>query len=260
MAPPAADPPAGPADHFSSVAAHYAAFRPRYPAALFDWLASLAPGRRRAWDCACGSGQATIPLAGLFDSVIATDLSAEQIAEATRHERVTYRVATAEASGLADRSVDLVMVAQALHWFDVDRFYAEARRVLAPSGVLAAVSYAPCAIDAAAGDAALQHHYTAVVGPYWPAERRHVEEGYRDLRFPEPRIPAPALSIEVDWTLPELLGYVRSWSSTARYVAVHRVDPTPALERAIAPGWGAPERRHRVRWPLTVLAWQAPAA
>src|SRR4051794_21677502 len=128
-------------DHFSGHAAVYASFRPGYPAALFDFATSLAPGRSLAWDCATGNGQATAGLAERFARVIATDASAAQLAQATPHPRIEYRQAPAEQSGLADRSVDLVTVATALHWFDFDRFYAEAERVLIPGGALVAWAY-----------------------------------------------------------------------------------------------------------------------
>ena len=162
-------------DHFYAVAANYAQYRPRYPRELFDYLRGMAPRASRVWDCACGSGQATLELAERFAAVTATDASAEQIAEAPPHPRVTYRVAPAEASGLPDHSADLVTVAQAVHWFDLDRFYAEVRRVLAAGGIIAVWSYGAHqlgdeAIDQLAGD--FYHH---VVGPYWPPERRFVE-------------------------------------------------------------------------------------
>jgi ubiquinone/menaquinone biosynthesis C-methylase UbiE len=124
-------------DHFSEVAARYAEFRPSYPAELFAWLASLCKEHEAAWDCATGSGQATAGLAAHFRQIIATDASAEQIAHAGAPGNVIFRVATTEASGLDARSVDLVSVAQAAHWFELPRFFAEARRVLKPGGVLA---------------------------------------------------------------------------------------------------------------------------
>jgi ubiquinone/menaquinone biosynthesis C-methylase UbiE len=130
-----------PQDHFSTISSQYAASRPRYPRALYEWLARIAPGRDRAWDCACGNGQAASDLAGYFSQVVATDLSAEQLREAAPHPRIEYREAVAEASGLPAGSFDVVTVAQALHWFERDRFYQEVRRVLRPSGVLAAWCY-----------------------------------------------------------------------------------------------------------------------
>src|SRR6478752_7460037 len=128
-------------DHFSGVANRYADFRPHYPAALFDYLATLAPRNSVVWDCACGTGQATLDLAARFDKVIGTDASKEQIASALPHANAEYRVATAEQSGLPDKSVALVTVAQAVHWFDFNKFYAEVNRVLVRHGVIALGTY-----------------------------------------------------------------------------------------------------------------------
>jgi len=242
------------ADHFSRCAGQYAAFRPRYPAALFDWLAAVTPAQDLVWDCACGSGQASVDLAGRFHRVIGTDLSAAQVAHAAAHERVDYRVASAEASGLPAGAFDLVTVAQALHWFDLERFYTEVRRVLRPGGVLAVWSYGVCTLPADRGDAELQHYYREVVGPYWPPERRLVEEGYRGLPFPAPELTTPALSMRLEWSLAQLLGYLRSWSATARYEQALGCDPVVDFHAAIAPRWGAPENRHPVSWPLSLRA------
>ena len=71
-------------DHFSTVAGRYADFRPSYPQALFDYLATLAATDSMVWDCACGNGQASVDLASRFHRVIATDASKEQIASASR--------------------------------------------------------------------------------------------------------------------------------------------------------------------------------
>ncbi|HEX9138988.1 MAG TPA: class I SAM-dependent methyltransferase, partial [Steroidobacteraceae bacterium] len=181
-----------PQDHFSACATQYADFRPRYPQALYHWLAVTAPAHSRAWDCACGSGQASADLARYFDEVIATDLSAAQLRQAKPDLRISYRVAVAEDSGLPAAHFDLVCVAQALHWFDCERFYAEARRVLRPNGLLAVWCYGVCSLDYERGDADLQTFYRDVVGPYWPPERRYVESAYQTLPFPTPELAAPA--------------------------------------------------------------------
>lgn len=245
------------ADHFSGVSRGYAGFRPTYPLALFDWLARQAPARDLAWDCATGSGQAAIDLARFFTRVVATDASAAQIGEAAPHARIEYRVAPAEASGIEAGSVDLVVVAQALHWFDAQRFNIEARRVLAPRGVIAQWCYGLTTVDGRAVDALVQHFYSAVVGPFWPAERSHIEAGYRDLPFPFVRIEAPGFAMAVDWTLPQLAGYLRTWSATTRFIAAHGHDPVVALERELAVHWGSPGAKRRVSWRLSLRVGRA---
>jgi SAM-dependent methyltransferase len=246
-------------DHFSALASQYAAFRPTYPTALFEYLASLCAGRRQAWDCACGTGQATVGLASCFESVIGTDASPEQLAAATPHPGVTYRVATAEHSGLEPQSVDIVTVAQALHWFDVAAFYREVDRVLRAGGVLAVWSYGVLQVEGAEVDAHIRSFYQDTVGPYWPPERRHVDEGYQRLPFPYPLLTSPgSFNLEVRWSLPRLMGYVRSWSATGRYVERHGVDPVVALEGSLAAVWEDPARERLVRWPLLLRAGHKP--
>lgn len=241
-------------DHFSGVAGAYAEFRPRYPDALFDWLADLAPGRALAWDCATGSGQAAIALAPRFDRVVATDASAEQIAAAVPHPRVEYRVAPAEASGLLAGSADLVTVAQALHWFDRPAFYAEAGRVLSRGGALAAWSYGHPYLDDPGPDAVFQEFYSGTVGSFWPPERALVDAGYREIEFPFPEVEAPAFEMETRWPLAGLLGYVGTWSATTRFRAARGFDPVPGLARGLAEKWGDPGEPRRIHWPLAVRA------
>lgn len=243
---------ASPANHFATVAAEYAAFRPRYPAGLYDWLAAEVADRDAAWDCACGSGQVSLDLAARFAHVEATDASAEQIRAAPAHPRVRYRVATAEASGLAAGSVSLVTVGQALHWFDCARFYAEARRVLRPRGVLAVWSYQNCRLADPLDQALVTDLYERVLGPYWPAERAHVDDGYARLALPQPAMVTPHFAMSVAWTHAQFIGYLRSWSATARCVAATGIDPTAPVAEALAAGWG--EHARVVRWPLTVHA------
>lgn len=239
---------------FSTVAREYANFRPGYPPEIFAWLATQVSRRNFVWDCGCGSGQASVALAAHFDSVIATDASEQQIAAATPHPRVSYRVAPAEASGLDPASVDLITVAQALHWFDVAAFYREARRVARPGALLAAWTYTIPEPAEPAVRAAFDGFYRSVVGPYWPPERRHVESHYTTLEFPAPRVAVPEFRLSVEWPLAQLLGYVSSWSATARYRAATGGDPVAILEHSLAPLWGPPTRLMTVRFPLTVLA------
>jgi SAM-dependent methyltransferase len=240
------------ADHFSGVAAGYATHRPSYPDALFDWLGSLAPARDVAWDCAAGSGQATLALTAHFGRVFATDASDAQLRSAPSHPRVEYRVATAEASGLPAATVDLITVAQAVHWFDFDRFHAEVRRVARKGGILAVWSYGLHRIDGAAIDRAIHRFYTDVVGEYWPPERRLIEEGYRTIPFPFPEIVPPAFEMMSVWTLAQLLGYLRTWSSVSRYREARGEDPVTALGDELSGLWGAPGQTRQVVWPLAL--------
>lgn len=241
------------ADHFSPVANQYASFRPSYPDALFDWLASIAPQRELAWDCGAGNGQATVPLAQRFDRVIATDLSAAQLAAAPLLPNVEYREAPAEASGLPDRSVDLVTVAQAMHWFGLPQFYAEVRRTLRPRGVIAAWGYNRLLIPNDAVQQSVDRFYEEKIGSYWPAERVHVENGYRDLPFPFARIAVPPFALHKEWTREQLLGYLRSWSAVARFKSANGYDPVDELAEEIAAYW--PEGlTMKVEWPLFVHA------
>jgi SAM-dependent methyltransferase len=244
-------------DHFSTGARDYAAFRPDYPDALLDAVTALAPGRALAWDCGTGSGQAALPLAGRFARVVATDASEQQIAHARPHPRVEYRVAREDASGLPDGSADLVTVAQALHWFDLDRFYAEVRRVLRPGGVLAAWSYGLMLIDAPV-DAAVRTFYDDRLGRYWPPERRHVDAGYRDLPFPFPAVPSGAWSMTGAMTRDELLGYVGTWSAVTRCRAAEGADPLTELARALEPLWPDRAERRTVTWPIALRVGRRP--
>ncbi len=244
-------------DHFSRVAPAYASSRPGYPEALFDYLASLPPQTVLAWDCAAGTGQASIPLASRFDQVIATDISVAMLSQASPHPRVEYRAAPAEGSGLGDGTVDLVTVAQALHWLDLDGFYAEAKRVLAPGGVLAVWTYGRQQLGDGMLDEVLDRFYREDIGPYWPAERRHVEAGYCTLPFPFAELDPPPFFMEEHWTLRQLLGYVGTWSATQRYREKVGHDPLLRLETDLAAHWGTQPTR-AVRWPLSVRVGLGP--
>lgn len=240
-------------DHFSGVSSAYAAFRPRYPAALFERLAALAPGRESAWDSGTGSGQAARGLALHFTLVWATDASAAQLAAAAPHPRVHYRVARAEASGLPDRAIDLVTVAQALHWFERPQFYAEVRRVLRPKGVLAAWCYDLMHVTPEV-DALVHAFYTDTIGHYWPPERALVERRYETLDFPFDRIDIPPVDLDAEMDLTELAGYMRTWSAVTRFREAKGHDPVTDVVEALKPIWGPLETRRRVRWPLAILA------
>jgi ubiquinone/menaquinone biosynthesis C-methylase UbiE len=238
-------------DHFSHASDDYRRWRPRYPAAMFEWLAAQSPTTSLAWDCATGNGQAAVALADVFTRVVATDASAAQIAEAEARDRVEYQVAAAEHSPLPDASVDLVTVAQALHWFDVERFHDEARRVLKPSGVIAEWGYGLAFIHADI-DMLLLEFSAVTVGPYWPPERALVEAAYVDLPFPFEKIEAPAFAMQASWELDRFVAYLGTWSSVAGFRRQVGSDPLPAIREKLAPLWGNGERE--IRWPLVLRA------
>jgi SAM-dependent methyltransferase len=240
------------ADHFSRLAPGYAECRPGYPDALFDYLEQSVERHELAWDCAAGSGQASVPLARTFGRVVATDASAAMLALAPRHPKIEYRVAPAESSGLKNATVDLITVAQALHWLNLGPFYAEVERVLAPGGVVAVWTYGTQHLDHAAMDELLGHFYREVVGPYWAPERCHVESGYKTLPFPFAEITVPSFDMQAQWTLDQFLGYLRTWSATQRYRDRLGQDPVKQLGSELARHWGEPEVPRRVSWPLSL--------
>jgi SAM-dependent methyltransferase len=241
-------------DHFSGHASSYARARPRYPGALFECLAGLCARHELAWDCATGNGQAAGELASRFRRVIASDASEAQITAAAGIDGVEFRVAAAERSGLAAASVDLVTVAQALHWFDLDAFFDEARRVLRPGGVLAYWCYGYCEIGAGCDE--LVRALYAHVDDYWPPERAMIESGYGDIRPPWPALTLPGFAMEVEWRVEQLLDYVATWSACQRFRAATGRDPVAPFAGRLVARWGAGSRP--VRWPLSLTACRSP--
>lgn len=238
------------ADHFSTIAQKYAAYRPTYPRALVDAVAERAPPGT-AWDVGCGNGQLSVALADRFDRVIATDPAKAQIDAAIAHPRVEYRVASAEDSGLDAQSVELVVAAQAAHWFVWDEFVAEVERVARPGALLALVSYGILLVEGESANALVARYYTDDAGPFWPKGREHVENGYRDLALPWPAVEAPAIEMTARWSRDELLGYVSTWSATVKLVQSKGDGPLRALHDALAAEWPDGETR-TIRWPLAI--------
>lgn len=246
--------PPGFKDHFSGQAGAYQKHRPDYPAALFDWLAAEAPARRMAVDVATGNGQAAVALADRFERVFATDPSAAQLREARPHPRIEYREERAERISLGSGTVDLLTAAQAAHWFDWPRFAEEAARVLRAGGVLAVWSYGNCLV-APAIDALVADFSRDVVGPYWPRERRIVEEGYASVPLPFPEIAHPGFEMTTRWDAAAMLAYLDTWSSVRRCRAATSRDPLALLAGPLAEAWGTGPRD--MRWPLAVRAGRA---
>jgi SAM-dependent methyltransferase len=237
-------------DHFSGCAAEYRAFRPTYPPELFEFLAGAAPARELAWDVGTGSGQAAVGLAAHFARVVATDASAGQLATAGRHPRVEYAVATAEECPLPDGCADLTVAAQALHWFDHPRFYAEVRRVSKPGGLFAATCYHSPSVGPEV-DPVLRD-WEDFIRPYWPAGREWVDAGYRTLPFPFPELSVPRFELKVETTPAQFLGYLGTWSAAQKYRKAHGSDPLERFAAQFAAAWGDPERVRTLCWELTL--------
>lgn len=248
---------AGFKDHFSAVADAYANARPEYPDALFAWIATLAPAGQ-AWEAGCGSGQATRGLAAHFGQVLATDPSAAQIAQAAGPANVRFAIEPGERCSLPDGSVDVVCVAQALHWFDRAAFFAECARVLRPGGVLVAWGYQDLEVppELAAANAALQD----AIRTYWPPERVLIDAAYAGFAWPFPAIEAPEFQLTAQWTLPRLLGYFSSYSASQRCREATGHDPVALHAPAFAAAWGDPGVPRPMRWPMFVHACRKPAA
>lgn len=210
---------------------------------------SLVPGTRLALDCGTGNGQAARDLARYFHKVIATDASAQQIANALPTRKVKYKVAPAEASRLRAHTVDLVTVAQALHWFDHDRFYAEVRRVTVPGGILAAWCYGSCHAGSDV-DGLLLEFQEETVGPFWHPNRHWVDEGYRTVPFPFEEVSTPTFELRVRWLLRQLQEYLSSWSSVAAYRRERGEDPVAPFIERLAKIWGPSDSSREVTWPL----------
>ena len=240
-------------DHFSGHANCYAAARPHYPIALFKWIASQCSQHLCAWDAGCGNGQASAALVQYFDEVFASDPSSTQITNAVPHANIRYAVEPAEQSSLHDHSVDCICVAQALHWFEFERFFNEAKRVLKHDGLLVVWTYEKSSVNRNV-DKVFEKLYRGTLDDYWPPERKHVETAYRNIPFPFEEIKTPHFQLRCDWNLLQYLAYLRSWSASQRYLTATGIDAVSLIEREMQEAWGNPEDVLTVLWPLTVKA------
>lgn len=240
-------------DHFSSHAAAYAAHRPIWPAALVDVLADASPAHDVVWDVGCGSGQLSTLLPRRFSCVIATDASAEQLSHAAPATGVTYQCAPAERSGLGDDSADCIVVAQAAHWFDLPAFVAECRRVGRPRALVALVTYGVMFIDRELDDVINRFTFETLDG-FWPAERRHVDNGYAELAFPLEPVALPAVTMRASWQLSQVVAYVGTWSAVAALRKAGQGERFDEFSHALSARWGEREAVREVSWPLAMRA------
>jgi ubiquinone/menaquinone biosynthesis C-methylase UbiE len=255
-------------DLFSKQSKVYASSRPTYPREIFEFIVGLVDERNLAWDCATGNGQAAIVLADYFKQVVASDISTKQIENAQCKRSINYQIFPAEKSPFKDNSVDLITVAQALHWFDFDRFYDEVKRVLRKrdegggkkkssggGGVIAVWAYGLHAISPEI-DKVTHHLYEDILGDrYWPKERKHVESRYETIPFPFEQISSPQFQIQLSWNMSELINYFYSWSSVQKFIEKNNYDPVGKIRESVEYAWGGKEHIHqkrRVVWPLYI--------
>jgi ubiquinone/menaquinone biosynthesis C-methylase UbiE len=243
-------------DLFSKQSKEYAISRPTYPRMLFEFLVSLVHHRKLAWDCGTGNGQAALFLSEYFEQVIASDASKEQIENAQPRNNIRYELFPAEKTNLEDNSIDLLTVAQALHWFDLENFYREVRRVMRKdakaSGVIAAWAYGLHSINPDI-DKVIHWLYEDILGSYWPKERKYIENRYRDIPFPFHHVSAPHFQIELDWNLSELVSYLYTWSSVQKFIEKNNSDPVNEIYENLIAAWGGEAQiqdKRKVIWPI----------
>lgn len=224
-------------DNFSKQAELYAKYRPAYPQELINHILSFVTEKNAAWDCGTGNGQTAFTLSRYFKQVIATDISGKQLGMAPQADNIIYKNEAAEKTSLANNSINLVTVSQALHWFRFDEFYQEVRRVAAPGAVIAVWTYSLLQVSPAI-DALISHYHFHTLGSYWDAERKYVDDGYQTVPFPFRQIECPSFRIEVNWTTEDLKGYFHTWSALQKYLDTNPIDPVDALMEEILPLWG----------------------
>lgn len=222
-------------DLFSSHATQYAAFRPTYPKELYAYLFSQVKNFDSVWDAGTGNGQVARDLSKKFKNVFATDISSKQIENAVCAENIFYSVA-AETTSFPEKSFDLVCVAQAIHWFDREKFYNEVKRVAKRRALLAIWGYGLLNVDERI-DPIIKEFYKNIVGPYWDKERRLIDEEYQTIAFPFDEIKAPPFSFSFEWSLEELHGYLTTWSAVQKFMKEKNYNPVDHLVEKIKPHW-----------------------
>jgi SAM-dependent methyltransferase len=245
-------------DHFSGHAGAYARHRPRYPDELFAWLASVSPDRALAWDAGTGNGQVAVALAAHIDRVVATDASGDQLAHAVPHERVEYRNEPSDHGSLTSGSVDLITAGAAAHWFELEGFYREVKRVGKKRAVIALFSYGPRdfadAFTLRFGDPILHRFQEDILAGYWPERIRYVHDRYATIPFAFDEITVPPFAMTAEWNLRELLAFLDTWSASQRYLQERGTHATDAIEPNLARVWGDPATRRHFECPLFIRA------
>lgn len=239
-------------DNFSHSSDNYAKFRPTYPQTIFEFLYPLLKEKNKAWDCGTGNGQVAQELSKEFSLVEATDISQSQLDNAFREENIQYSLQAAEKTNFPDNSFDLITVAQAVQWFDVDLFNEEVKRVAKPNAIIALIGYGLNNITPEI-DRVVQHFYKDIVGPYWDLERRHIEQKYQFIPFPFKELETPEITNIKLWKIEDLIGYLNTWSSVKHFIQKNGFNPLDKIKNDLSDAWGAQEVR-KVNFPIIFKA------
>ncbi|HET8573802.1 MAG TPA: class I SAM-dependent methyltransferase [Edaphocola sp.] len=235
-------------DNFSTQSDQYAKYRPAYPPALFEYLNAIVRGKQNAWDCGTGNGQVACELAKTFGSVFATDISRSQISNAFKKDNISYSVQPAEKTSFDDCFFDLIIVAQAIHWFDFEEFYKEVKRTARENALLCVVGYGKLEISEQI-DKVIADLYGNILGRYWDKERQYIDKNYKTIPFPFNEIPSPDLVNTQYWTLDHLTGYLNTWSAVKHFVKQNNYNPINEVRSEIKRFWGN-EPTRPMRFPL----------
>jgi ubiquinone/menaquinone biosynthesis C-methylase UbiE len=224
-------------DNFSTGSDQYAQYRPTYPLSFFEYLNTIVPNKHSAWDCATGNGQIAHQLTHYFDTVCATDISTPQLANAIQNEKISYSLQAAEHTNFPDNYFDLVIIGQAIHWFDFDQFYKEVRRTVKKQGIIIVIGYGKLEITPEL-DELIENFYTNILGPYWDKERKYIDDHYQTIPFPFEIKQTPDFEHNVQWTFEHLIGYLGTWSAVKHYMEQKVHNPIDLVYNTLKAAWG----------------------
>lgn len=238
-------------DNFSKQASEYSKFRPQYPDEMIDYLVSFVDNKDTALDIATGNGQVAHKLSRFFKTVYGIDISQNQLANAISAQNIIYKVSAAEDTFFGDHQFDLITVAQAVHWFEFDSFYKEIYRILKPSGLFAVLGYGLFSTNTDS-DKILRNFYSHIVGPYWDAERKYLDENYKTIPFPFDEIIAKPFENHFVWTFEELIGYLETWSATQHYISKNKQNPLDLIYDELKNSWQKNDKKVVFPWLLRI--------
>lgn len=235
-------------DNFSRDSKSYARYRPQYPWELIEFITSLVAEKKKAWDCGTGNGQMAALLSNFFDEVYGTDISQSQIDNTKKAANIYYSVQPAEKANFPNSSFNLVTVAQAIHWFNFEDFFAEVKRVARQHSIIAIVGYGGVSVSEGIDKLKIDF-YKNIIGSYWDKERKHIDNNYSTIPFPFAEIKCPEFSIKLNWSFEEYTGYINTWSAVQKFADDKGYNPVTFLAEKIKPLWGNEEMRE-IKFPI----------